>query len=675
MSALEQIRKRPAITIGIIGFALILFLFTGINGCDRLVGGDRDTAAKVDGEKIKYDELRLAADNYAAQYEQQYGRKIEDMNAAYEVALQQIINSRLMDKEIERLGIKVTDKEISSLIYGETALPYFKNMAQNYGFASMDELYQFATSGQQGSEMAQMILDNTIQMLREQLPQQKFESLLGAIQVNNLDAKAYYDANATTSTLYIARQDLSTIPDDQAEVTDDEVRARYNEVKSRYALTEPQTIADYILINVTPDRNDYIAAQQEVEDAIVNLKQQPGLEAIAGNYNFSSTSFKGSRDSFTDNQIKNHFDSIVSKGVFLLQGNEQFVIGKLLSTENASETAKVEVLAFNTLTNNDSIVNLLNQGTAVDQIAELTPANQRDINLINDPNAFLYEHDTLNEYFSTKDEQGMPIIARVVEKSQPVTIYEIAKIERPVEASDATYSSLLEGLTAYIAANPNAADFKANGTESNFDILQTAVAPSQLSMLGLPSSANAARWATEAKKGNVSDVFTDDAHSYLLVLAVNDRYDSFVPVSDPNVANAIREQLRAEKKGAKLVAELNGKGTDVDSYAAAMNVTPETISANYGTEYVRGFVPGDPALLAAVKNAKKGDFVGPLATRNSVIVFSVNDVETSNREYDFETDARTALQRGETANVLRNVPNILRANKKISYNVQRFFQN
>lgn len=674
MSTLEHIRKRPAITIGIIGFALVLFLFTGINGCDRLVGGDRDTAAKVDGEKIKYDELRLATDNASENYKQQYGTN-PDGNLIAEQALNGLIDTKLLNKEIERLGIKATDTEIADLIYGETALPYFTNMARQYGFNSMDELYQFAKSGEQGAEMAQMILDNAVAMLREQLPQQKFQSLLGAINVNKLDAKAYYDAASSTATLYVARQDLNTVPDDQVTVTDDDIRARYKETKARYAIPEELTIADYILVDVVPSSEDRLAAQQEVEAVIPQLKEQPGLEAIGGNYNFTSTTVTGTAESLSDNQLKANLEKIIAEQACLLTAGDGYTLAKLLSTTSKPEKVSVEIFAVDPAASSDSIIKVLADGSKAADIKQLTPASTEaiEIDMINDPAAATFADKTPGQYFSFDDPQtGAPMIANVKSYSEPVTVYEIARIQRPVEASDATYGNQLEQLTTYIAANPNAADFKANATESNFDVLQTSVAPSNLSVLGRPSTGAAAKWATDAKKGQVSDVFTDDAHSYLLVLAVADRYSDFVPVSDPNVANDIRSRLIAEKKGEKLVADLKGKASDVDGYAAIMKATPETVTANYGSEYVRGFVPGDPALLSAVANAKKGDFVGPLATRNSVIVFTVNDVENSGREFDFDTDRRTVMQR-QPASIMRNISNILRANKKISYDVQRFY--
>lgn len=667
MSALEQIRKRPAITIGIIGFALILFLFTGINGCDRVLGGDRETAAKVNGHKITINQLQAAAESQR--------QNDADGNVSTATAMQQLIDRQLVDDAIAKLGIRVTNDEIAALIYGQTALPYFTNMAQQYGFNSMDELYAYANSGDQGAEMAQQVIDQAIDMIRTDLPGMKFQNLLGAINVNKLDAKAYYDANAQTATIYLARQDYNTVPDDAVTVTDDQIRDRYNATKSLYALNQPTTSLSYLRFDIVPSPDDYMAVQSDVEGVLAALKSTPGLEAIEGNYNYTTKTLKGSADKLDDNLVKTNLDTIKAREVALLRAGNNYAIAKLLSTETASESAKVRFFqATDPAADLDSIVALLNSGVPADSISLIVSnsAEPQPLDLINSPMAYLIQGIAAGQYAPVADTSGNKAIAYVAEYDDPAAIYEIALIERPVEASNATYASYLDRATAYIAAHPKADTFGEGDPEAGIQIYTTTVTPDRLDVLNLPHSAGAARWAAETKKGTVSDIFTDDDHSYILVLAVDDRYDDYIPVTNSDVANAIRSRLIAEAKGAKLMADLKDRGNDVDSYAAAMGSTPETVTANYGSEYVRGFIPGDPYILAAVKAAKQGEFVGPLATRNSVVVFRVDNIDNSPREFDYTTDRQTVMQR-EPQMLLRNLNTILRQDADIDYDLQRFY--
>ncbi|MDE7394299.1 MAG: SurA N-terminal domain-containing protein, partial [Muribaculaceae bacterium] len=325
MSALEQIRKRPAITIGIVGFALILFLFTGINGCDRIMNRNYDTAATVDGHKIKINELNAATESM------RNGGNYDNALLAQQ-ALQDLINKALLNDAIEKAGIKVTDEEVSSLIYGADALPYFVQQANQYGFNTMDELYDFSVSGEPGSEQAKAIIDGIVNEVREGLAQQKFNTLLGAINVNKLDAQASFDASAVTSKITFARQDLNTIPDDAVVVSDDEIRTAYNKERERYAIPGKEVSADYISVRISPSDADYAAAQKEVEDAVVALGETSGTEAVADNYAFTVRTVTGTRESINDTQIKNNLDSIVKFGVRVLStGNNNFAIAKLIS--------------------------------------------------------------------------------------------------------------------------------------------------------------------------------------------------------------------------------------------------------------------------------------------------------------------------------------------------------
>lgn len=683
MSVLEHIRKRPALVISVLGFALLLFLFTGIDRIGDLFV-DHDTVAKVDGEKIKIQDLNRRAEQTRDALQRQ-GRQVEDFSGLQEEQLQTMINEVLLDKEIDRLGITVTDDELQNMFFGAEALPYFTNMANSYGFESTEDLYTFANSDEPGAEQVKAIWDEMVTNTTKQLRAQKFNSLLGALKANKLDAQSYYDDNASTATVAIARQDYSTLSDDDFAVSDDEIRARYKEDKGLYSIPVEQRLVDYILINVVPSEADYLAAQQEVENAIAGLKQYPSTEAVSGNFNFKVETIQGRRNAIADNGIKNAFDQIEQDTVKLVSfTNDTYTIAKLISSTVTNDSVYVDMAVIDpTAGDADSIVNLLNAGTPAADLANNVLNSRENIGFsLIDPQNVPYKEQLLSatqgSYFilnpETEQEEGQPVMAvKVIKVPDAARVYEIAKITREVEPSSQTYNDLTENLRNYLAANTTAEQFRANGAESSFDVLETVVTPSMLNVLNLPSSAAAARWVMDNDKGTVSDIFTDDANSYLLALAVKDIYDNgYLPVSNARVTNEIAARLRAEKKGAKLVADYNGKGKSVSEYATLMNTTPDTISVNYGQAYARGIFPGDPKFFANVAIAKKGDLIGPIDTRNCVVAFTVTDIDNHGREFDFETDAAAVNQR-EVGAVLRRMQDILRANKKVKYSVQRFF--
>ena len=103
MSALEQIRKRPALIISILGLALLLFIFTAISNPEKLFS-DPSTIAKVDGKKIDYADFQQRVDQLRSQYEAQ-GYKNIDNAMLQEQAMQSLIDEQLMNAEMEKLGI------------------------------------------------------------------------------------------------------------------------------------------------------------------------------------------------------------------------------------------------------------------------------------------------------------------------------------------------------------------------------------------------------------------------------------------------------------------------------------------------------------------------------------------------------------------------------------------
>ena len=679
MSVLEHIRKRPALVITILGFALLLFLFTGIDSVQNLFT-DHETAAKVDGEKIKIQTLNARADQMRENLQRQ-GRDDVDYGRLQQEQLQSMVNEVLIDKEIERLGIEVTDAELENLFFGANALPYFTNVANNYGFETAAEMYNYAYSNNEYADQVRSAWEELENNAREEYRMQKFMSLFGAIAVNKLDAKAYYDDNATSQTVVLAHQDISTLPDDQFPVSDAEISDRYKETKELYAIPTEQALVDYIQVKVTPSQADYLAAQQEVEDAIVGLKSTPSTDAIADNFNFKNEIFTGRQSALTDTQIKNNFDKLTQDTVVALPFSaDTYTILKLIDSYEAQDSVYLDIARIDANASTDSVIAKLNAGVDPATMAnEVGVAENIGISLIAPENASYKDKILAAEpgqfFLLEAGQQGQPSSAvKVVRKLAPARIYEVAKISRAVEPSSATYNNLNEALRTYLADNKTIAQFKENAPAANYFIQEAIVNPSMLSFAGLPSSSAVARWAMENEKGAISEVFTDDTNTYLLALAIEDIYKDYLPASNSSVTLNIATNLRAEKKADKLVADYKDKANSVNGYAELMKVKPDTVNVIYGQEYVRGFFPGDPDLLANIAVAKEGELVGPFAAKNGVVVFQVTGNENHGREFDYKTDAASVRQR-EISGLQQHLQDILRANKKVSYKVQRFFGN
>lgn len=683
MSTLEQIRQRPVLIISILGVALLLFILTAVDRPGELFT-DSHTVAKVDGEKIDYLEFQKRVEQQQEQM-QQRGYTNVDVAQVQEYVLQQMVNESLLKKEFERLGLTVTDTELSQAMLGATPSPYVQQMVQSMGIPSAQLLYEAAfnpTKSGVTPEQAPQFQSAWAELEKnteEMMLQQKFMALFaGTLTANKLDAKALYEDNATTSTIVYAKKDLSTLKDADFTPTDAEINDLYNQEKNRYRINEKQVVISYIAVDVVPSTDDLAAAQREVEDAIVGLRMNEGTDAVASNGKFYVNRVSATEASLAP-ALKKAAPSMAKDSVAMISFiDNQYTIAKLLDVTTSIDSVLVDVAFINETADADSVIARLNTGASKIDMGDAIAQSQDSmwVSLL-DPGIAQFKDQIATaetgSYFKPEGGQnGMTM--RVRSRKAPVAVYDVAEITYDVVPSNATIQQLNGDLRKYLADNSTAAKFTSEATKAGYSALSAVVTPSTLSINGLQESRGAAKWALDAKKDQVSGVFNNDRDSRLLAVAVNDVYDGkFVPATNETVRNYLTNKVMNRKKAEKLIADYNGKGKSVAEYAAAMQVKADTTQVTFGQPYVRNFPMYESALQANVAVAKKGELVGPVALNQSVVVFTVTDVTAPSREFDYKNDAMVFNQREGVASFQRTLPAVLLGNKKVENKIQKFY--
>lgn len=683
MSTLEQIRQRPVLIISILGVALLLFILTAVDRPGELFT-DSHTVAKVDGEKIDYLEFQKRVEQQQEQM-QQRGYTNVDVAQVQEYVLQQMVNESLLKKEFERLGLTVTDNELSQAMLGATPSPYVQQMVQSMGIPSAQLLYEAAfnpTKSGVTPEQAPQFQSAWAELEKnteEMMLQQKFMALFaGTLTANKLDAKALYEDNATTSTIVYAKKDLSTLKDADFTPTDAEINDLYNQEKNRYRINEKQVVINYIAVDVVPSTDDLAAAQREVEDAIVGLRMNEGTDAVASNGKFYVNRVSATEASLAP-ALKKAVPSMAKDSVAMISFiDNQYTIAKLLDVTTSIDSVLVDVAFINETADADSVIARLNTGASKIDMGDAIAQSQDSmwVSLL-DPGIAQFKDQIATaetgSYFKPEGGQnGMTM--RVRSRKAPVAVYDVAEITYDVVPSNATIQKLNGDLRKYLADNSTAAKFTSEATKAGYSALSAVVTPSTLSINGLQESRGAAKWALDAKKDQVSGVFNNDRDSRLLAVAVNDVYDGkFVPATNETVRNYLTNKVMNRKKAEKLIADYNGKGKSIAEYAAAMQVKADTTQVTFGQPYVRNFPMYESALQANVAVAKKGELVGPVALNQSVVVFTVTDVTAPSREFDYKNDAMVFNQREGVASFQRTLPAVLLGNKKVENKIQKFY--
>lgn len=683
MSALEQIRQRPILIISILGIALLLFILTAVDRPGELFS-DNHTVAEVGGKKIDYMEFQRRVEQQSEQMRNQGYTNIDNARIQTMV-LQQMINEALLTQEFEDLGLVVTDNELSKAMIGETPHPMVSRMVQQWGFPSVQVLYDYAYNPQKygldpaQSQQLQQAWQSLEQDTEKMLLSQKFSSLFtGALPANKLDAKAYYDDNATTSTIAYVRKDYSTLADDDFKPTDADIEAIYNEEKNRFRIDENQFVIDYITVDIVPSKADLDLAAADVNKALAELKTTEGTEALAGNSKFYVNRVSSPKSKLAP-ALSRALDKLTADTVAQVSFfDNKYTLAKLLSVTKDTDSVLLDMAVFAEGAAADSVLNSLNTGAKPADLGEKLIAQSQDsvwVSLV-DPQLALVKDDIANAqtgtYFMSKNNPGVAM--KVRSRKAPVAVYEIAEITYDVIPSSATVNKLNSDFRKFLETNNTPEKFAAEAPKAGYNVMEGLVTPSTLSVNNLPESRNAAKWTIDNKKGNVSGIFTDDSDSRLMAVAIKEVFKGdYIPSSYSRVRTYLEDKARNRMKGEKLVADFKGKASNVAGFASLMKASVDTTQVTFGQPMVRNFPPYESALNANVAVAKKGQFVGPVALNNSVVVFEVVNVNNQGRPFDFQNDAMVFNQR-EGATALQNsMSGILLGNKKVKNRIQKFY--
>ena len=689
MATLEKIRSKSVFLLVIVGVALLAFIIGDFFTSGRTLFGTGTTIAKVGDQKVDIHEFQNRVQQ-ASQQAQQSGQRIDNAVLQQQV-LDAMIAEKLFNQEIAELGITVTDAELTEMMVGKNSAYVDRMVQQQLGMPDAATVHDMAfnpTKYGLPQEQAIQLQQYWIEMeqnMEKMLLQQKFQNLFnGLLTANKLDAKALYDENTPTANIIFAKKDYSSLNDDDFSVESSDINALYGSEKDRYALTEPVRLINYISVNIAPSREDVLAGQKKVEDAILALNQQPDLQGIS-----EMPEFVVDRQNLTSANIENQaslkaaLDSMsVGRAALVSRNGYNYNIAKLLGKSVQSDKAVLDFMAVQgTRAQIDSLTSLLNGGASFDSIAQspLVAQSQKamDVSLI-DANAAmvkeLIEGRATGVYFAPDTLAQGGRIVRIAELATPTTVYDVANITFTTEPSNSTVNSLENSLQDYVATHKTAKAFADSVQAGGYTVFPAYITPSTPMIGNLSDSHSAVAWVIDASKGDVSPVFGDLQTGHFIAVALDDIYDGYTPARDPQLNAELSRRVLNNKKAAKLIADYQGKAKDIPAYANLMGDQVDTTTVNFSQSFIPGIGFGESEIIGRVAAAKAGDIVGPVQGNNAVIVFQVTGIDNQGRPYDFnESAARYEQQRG-ASRMANNLPAILRGNKKVKNNITTFYK-
>ena len=689
MATLEKIRSKSALLLIIVGAGLLAFIIGDFFTSGRTLFGTGTTIAKVGNTKIGVHEFQQRVQSTQQQV-QASGQRV-DNSVLQQQVLDAMIAESLFKEEAQALGLTVTDNELTEMMVGKNSAYVDRMVAQQFGLPDAATFHDMAFNptkyGIPQENVAQLQafwleLESNVENM---LMQQKFQNLFnGLLVANDLDSKAIYDDNNTTANIILAKKDFSSLPDADFAVESSDINKLYDSEKNRYALDEPMRLINYISVNIIPSAADLMAGQKKVEDALVALNEQEETNGIVGQNDFLIDRVTLSQaDVDKQQRLKAALDTLsVGRAVLVNRSGNDYNIAKLLGKSQQSDKVTLDMLMVQgTKAQIDSLTAVLNSGVSFDSVAAspLVAQSQKatEVSLL-DGNASIVKELIADRatgvYFApdTLAENGR--IIRIAERAVPTTVYEIANVTYTTEPSNATINELESSLANYVANHKNASEFADSAQAAGYTVFPFYVTPSSTSIGNINDSHAAVAWAMEAKKGEVSPIMGDVQSGHLLAVALDDIYEGYTPARDPQLKEALSRRVRNDKKAEKLIADFSGKASDVAGYARIMDDAVDTVSVNFGQQFIPGLGVGESEIQALVAASKQGQLVGPVKANNAVVVFQVIGVEDNARPYDAAENAVRYDQQRGAQRMAGNLSSILLGNKKVTNKMTTFYK-
>ena len=695
MAALEKIRKRAAILTIVIGAGLLAFI---LEEAVRASGAfTTDTlAAKVGDEKIEMQEFQNMSQ--LRQQAQDPDNK-QDPAVMQQKILQEIINEKLLAQECDEANINIDGSEVADLMV-KNPPQAIQEICQQNGIdpKSLLDLLKNpnADPNDPGLQQVKAIYEREAQNMANQLKQFKLFSLLtGCLQANDIDINLTKEESDIYDVTY-AKVDYSTVDDKNIKVSDADLKTAYDKYKELFKIDQEQRRVHYIKVDVDPSAKDREVAAKKIEKIYADLMNNAGISGIRSNSEVVVDSLVTTAN---DKQVYGAkvenkdaiFNDVIAGGLNSCQKKDP--TGRERNTfmyKLTSQYQSIDSIGFNMVmvqgpkARQDSVLALLSSGMSIDSLASNPNIQVQKFNGKNQARAFQIP-DTLRSKVNENAKGGFflwqgsdqgAIFASVAESKPAVTFYNIARAKYVDYPSEATITQLTSDLQKYINKNKTIEAFEneKNAKAANYTVVEEIISPettqlgaqnTQFGMMpGIAESRKAVKWAFDNKPGSISQIFAEDES--LLVIAVDDVYKDYMPMTDNNVKQTLTEFVKNEKKGEYLMKQYNGKANDVAGYAALMKTQVDSAKISIGApQTLEAKVAG---LIAGMGDKAKGK-VQVIAGRNALYAVQLVN-KTPARDLPKQ---QLAMQyRQQRFPLQQMLGSILRGSRKVKNNLIKF---
>ncbi len=681
MATLQKIRSKGPLLVIVIGLALFAFIAGDAWKVLQPHQGKQDVG-EVNGEVLSAQDYQKMVDELSEVIKLTNGLNSlteDQLNNVKDQVWQSYVNNKLIAEQAEKLGLKVTDAEIQSIIDQGTHPLLMQTPFRNpqTGMFDKDMLKKFLVdyANLNASQMPAQYVEYYQKMgafwqfvektLAQSTLAEKYQNLVTKSLISNpVAAEDAFNSRTEQSDLLLAGVPYSSINDSTVQVSDSEIKDRYNEKKEQFKqLVETRDIR-YIDVKVVPSDADRKAVEKEVTEY---SNQLASTTADFGTFVRST----GSSVNYSDVPVsKSVFPADVASrldstnvnevyGPYYNQTDDSYNAFKLLakvSSPDSIQFRQIQVYADTeekTKTLADSIYNALKGGADFAAVAkiygqtgeatwvnaqswegsELDADNSKFINtLLNQP---------VNELANLNMGQAN-LILQVMNKKSMQTKYKVAVVKREVEFSKETYNAAYNKFSQFVAQNTTIDSMVKNAEESGYTLMpRTDLSSAEHYVGGVRSTREALKWIFAAKPGEVSPLYECGENDHLMVVALDKIHEA--GYRDINsVAEMLRAEIRRDKKAEKIMEEMKKYNSIAQvkgmKDAVSDSVKHVTFSA---PAYISVTRSSEPVIGAVAAKTAANKVSAPIKGNGGVYMIQVYAKEKGSEKFDAKQEETT----------------------------------
>ena len=635
MAVLETIRVKFGVVITVlIAVALLSFIVdpSTLQSVTASMSSKYDVG-EINGKAISYTDFQEEVDKYTTLTELMSGSSVqnEQQISIRNTAWESLVNKYLFVKNAKKAGISVGEEEMLAIISGEIESPLISQNPMFFGENgqfSKDVLVQFLNSiDSDATGGARLYWDNLQNTAQTQQYFAKYMSLFTQSDiVNKLQLTDALAGNNNTFNVEFVMVPFGYAKDTTIVVADADVKKYYESHKKFYKQKAARDV-EYVVYEVKPSAADVAAANEafaKVYDEFTTTENMKSFLLANSDRKFDNTWYKSGELNKISKEVNDFvFANGASVSELIAKGNT-FSAVRVIASAMVPDSVYVKYVPA-TSENVDSLLNV-----AEPMWITQTPGFE----------------DLMTTKVGSQVKLG-GFVFNVLKTTDPVAKKRVAVLEKNAVASKETVNGY------YSQANT-----LATMSAGKYDTFRKAV--DSLGVYAHPVSKMAegtgrlgavdgtkeiTRWAFEAKKGDVSSIFTINNNYFVVAAVTGIHEEGYTPLND--VASSIRNILYNKQYAEKKTAEVKESIEGLSDLTAIAEKLGTTVSTKDGVAFSSFSSMGlDPKFIGAAYVSDDNVICGPVAGNNGVYVYKVTGRETQSH-YTEESAKQHNAQRSQ----------------------------